>query len=88
MLDPRALDVRTIPPAEKHARIFGAIHALAPGESLVLVNDHAPVMLAARLEALGPGHYRLVRMEEGPPTWRFRVERAAETGRSPSARGG
>jgi uncharacterized protein (DUF2249 family) len=75
MPDPHYLDVRTLAPAEKHPRIFGAIAALAPGASLYLLNDHAPVMLASRLEELGPGRYRLEMLENGPPVWRFRVLR-------------
>ncbi|EQD36889.1 hypothetical protein B2A_11987, partial [mine drainage metagenome] len=36
------VDVRTMTPAERHPRIFGAFHLLAPGHCFVLVNDHDP----------------------------------------------
>jgi uncharacterized protein (DUF2249 family) len=36
------LDVRDLPPAERHDRIFEAFESLSPGESLTLVNDHDP----------------------------------------------
>ena len=42
------LDVRVIPPREKHPTIFRTFDALAPGEAFVLVNDHDPFPL--RLE--------------------------------------
>ena len=36
------LDVRDLPPADRHARIHDAFDALDPGETLVVVNDHDP----------------------------------------------
>ena len=44
--DPAApLDVRTIPPSQKHAQIFRRWAALSLGQSFTLVNDHDPVPL-------------------------------------------
>ncbi len=37
------IDVRTIPPRDRHPLIFQTFDALAVGESFELVNDHAPV---------------------------------------------
>ena len=34
------LDVRTIPPREKHPAIFRTFDSLEKGEAFVLVNDH------------------------------------------------
>ena len=39
------LDVRTIPPRDRHPMIFDAFDALPPGESFELINDHAPTPL-------------------------------------------
>src|SRR5690606_5823715 len=36
----RTLDVRVIPPREKHPTIFSTFEALDPGNSFVLINDH------------------------------------------------
>ncbi|OYR38915.1 cupin [Halorubrum sp. Ib24] len=36
------LDVRDLPPSERHGRIHGAFEELAPGETLTVVNDHDP----------------------------------------------
>jgi hypothetical protein len=39
---PGDLDVRALPHAARHERIFGMVAELAPGESFVLANDHDP----------------------------------------------
>jgi uncharacterized protein (DUF2249 family) len=36
------LDVRVIPPRERHPRIFALFDRLEPGQGFVLVNDHDP----------------------------------------------
>jgi uncharacterized protein (DUF2249 family) len=41
------LDVRRIPPRDKHPSIFRAFDSLTSGQSLVLVNDHDPRPLPA-----------------------------------------
>ncbi|WP_243092647.1 DUF2249 domain-containing protein, partial [Thermus hydrothermalis] len=38
------LDVRPIPPRERHPRIFGVFDSLEPGESFVLVNSKLALM--------------------------------------------
>lgn len=45
MPDTKTLDVRIIPPREKHPTIFQTFEALEPGSSLILVNDHDPLPL-------------------------------------------
>jgi uncharacterized protein (DUF2249 family) len=45
------LDVRDVPPAERHPKIRDAFDALAPGETLELVNDHEPKPLFYELRA-------------------------------------
>lgn len=47
----RTLDLRDVPPPERHPRIFEAFEELAPGESLQLVNDHDPRPLYYEMEA-------------------------------------
>ena len=39
MPDTKTLDVRIIPPREKHPTIFQTFEALEPGSSFILVND-------------------------------------------------
>ncbi|MCZ7685349.1 MAG: DUF2249 domain-containing protein [Sandaracinaceae bacterium] len=61
MQNPPELDVRTIPPPERHPRIFGAFDALAEGESFVLVNDHYPKPLLYQFQSERPGRFRVER---------------------------
>jgi uncharacterized protein (DUF2249 family) len=71
----RELDVRVIPPREKHATIFQTFGALAPGESFVLVNDHDPVPLRYQFEAQHTGQYGWEYVEQGPAVWRVAISR-------------
>jgi uncharacterized protein (DUF2249 family) len=45
------LDLREIPPPKRHPKIFNAFEELDRGESLVLVNDHAPTPLYHQMSA-------------------------------------
>ncbi len=69
------LDVRVIPPREKHPTIFGTFGALEAGAAFVLVNDHDPVPLRYQFEALHGGQYSWEYLEQGPAVWRVRIGR-------------
>ncbi len=69
------LDVRPIPPREKHPTIFATFGALAPGESFVLVNDHDPMPLRYQFEAQQSGRYGWEYLQQGPTAWRVRISR-------------
>ena len=69
------LDVRVIPPREKHAIIFKTYSALQPGESFLLINDHDPVPLRYQFEAEHAGKYTWEYEEQGPETWKVRIGR-------------
>ena len=71
----RELDVRVIPPREKHPTIFSTFRALEPGDAFVLVNDHDPVPLRFQLEAQHGGQYSWDYLERGPAVWRVRIAR-------------
>jgi uncharacterized protein (DUF2249 family)/quercetin dioxygenase-like cupin family protein len=62
------LDVRELPPSERHGRIRDAFEELAPGETLTVVNDHDPKPLyhemAAEVPAFDAAGYAVAR--EGP----------------------
>jgi uncharacterized protein (DUF2249 family) len=45
------LDVREIPPAQRHPKIHDAFAALDSGESLRIVNDHEPKPLFYEMQA-------------------------------------
>ncbi|MEO7348250.1 MAG: DUF2249 domain-containing protein [Terrimesophilobacter sp.] len=69
------LDVRTIPHAIRHATIFGALGAIAPGFSIDLVADHNPLPLLAQLEDRQPGEFVVSYLEEGPEVFKIRLAR-------------
>ena len=67
------LDVRAIPHAIRHATVFGAFDAIAPGGSLVLVAPHAPLPLLAQLAQRAPVDVEY--LVEGPDAWHVRITR-------------
>ncbi|HET9096799.1 MAG TPA: DUF2249 domain-containing protein [Candidatus Baltobacteraceae bacterium] len=69
------LDVRVIPPREKHPAIHAKLNELAPGEKLTLVNDHDPRPLRFELDGDYPGRYAWEYLERGPQTWRVEIKR-------------
>lgn len=77
MTDTQTLDVRVIPPREKHPTIFQKFAALAPGESFFLVNDHDPKPLRYQFEAEHPGKFGWQYLEQGPEVWRVQISKVA-----------
>jgi len=75
MSDQRTLDVRVIPPREKHPTIFQTFAALDPGESFVLVNDHDPKPLRYQFEYEHTGEFGWEYLEQGPAVWRVEISR-------------
>jgi uncharacterized protein (DUF2249 family) len=71
------LDVRPLPPSERHARIFAAFQGLDPGEAMLLVNDHDPRPLYYQFQAEMPGAFAWEYVERGPEVWRVRITRQA-----------
>lgn len=72
---PRELDVRPIPPRDKHPTIFSTFDDLSSGESMILVNDHDPKPLRYQLDAERTGQFGWTYQEEGPTVWRVRIDR-------------
>jgi uncharacterized protein (DUF2249 family) len=60
------LDLREIPPPQRHPKIFDAFEALDSGEALAIVNDHEPMplyhQLAAEFEAFDAEEYTVDRI--------------------------
>lgn len=70
------VDIRAIPPEQRNPRIiFDAFDSLAPGETMLIVNDHSPEMLRGRFADMRPGQFEWTYLEEGPETWRVRITR-------------
>jgi uncharacterized protein (DUF2249 family) len=73
--EPIELDVRVIPPREKHPTIFHTFDAMQAGQSFVLVNDHDPFPLRYQFEATRPGHFGWEYLEQGPQVWRVEISK-------------
>ncbi len=71
------VDVRLIPPRERHALIFSTFQALSDGTSMELVNDHDPKPLFHQFQADLPGRFDWQYLEDGPETWRVSITRLA-----------
>jgi uncharacterized protein (DUF2249 family) len=67
------IDVRSLVPAQRHAKIFQLVGALTPGASFVLVNDHDPKPLYYQLEAEHPKQFSWTYLEKGPAVWRVAI---------------
>ena len=64
------LDVRVIPHAIRHATIFGALDAVAPGAGLEIVADHDPIPLLNQVQERSPGRFEITYLERGPVDFR------------------
>lgn len=47
----KTLDLRDLPPPERHPKIFEAFESLDSGEELTLINDHEPAPLYYQMVA-------------------------------------
>ncbi len=69
------LDVRAIPPRDKHPSIFRAFDSLQSGQTLTLVNDHDPRPLRYQLMAERPDTFDWEYEAQGPQVWRVNIRR-------------
>jgi len=69
------LDVRELPPRERHPLIFATFESLPAGGAFELVNDHDPKPLQYQFSAEHPDRFTWDYLEQGPETWRVRVGR-------------
>ncbi len=67
------LDVRPLPPREKHQTIQRTFDQLEPGTAMLLINDHDPRPLYYEFQAERPGQFDWSYIESGPEVWRVRI---------------
>ena len=72
------LDIRSLPPVQRHPLIFNTFESLAVDESFVLVNDHDPKPLFYHFHAERTCEFSWEYLEKGPVAWRVRIGRQAE----------
>ncbi len=71
------LDIRIVPPREKHPTIFRTFDALAPGEKFTLINDHDPAPLRYQFDATRANQFEWNYLEKGPAVWRVSIGKRA-----------
>lgn len=77
MSTPVTLDVREIPPRQRHPIIFQQLAALKEKDAVELTNDHDPKPLYYQIMAEYPNQFGWEYLENGPEVWRVRIERIA-----------
>jgi uncharacterized protein (DUF2249 family) len=69
------LDLRPMPPFERHEKIFQMWDILKPGEVLRIINDHDPRPLYYQFEAEQKGKYEWEYEQEGLKDWIVKIKR-------------
>lgn len=67
------LDIRSLPPREKHPTIFQWFDALQSGNHFILVNDHKPQPLYYQFMMERPEQFSWEYLEEGPEVWQVKI---------------
>ncbi len=71
------IDVRLIPPPQRHGLIFSQFESLIVGAAFELHSDHEPLPLQQQFQAQWPGQFDWETLEAGPQQWRVRIARRA-----------
>lgn len=71
----KILDLRNMPPFERHSKIFEMWDGLEEGETLKIINDHEPKPLYYQFEAEYQGLFKWEYEEQGPRDWIFIIEK-------------
>ena len=69
------IDVRPMPPRERHPTIFNTWAGLADGDAILLVNDHDPVPLYYQFACEHAGTFHWEYLAQGPDVWRVRISK-------------
>ncbi|WP_128906016.1 DUF2249 domain-containing protein [Halorubrum amylolyticum] len=82
------LDVRDLPPAQRHEQIFAAYDDLADGTGFILINDHDPKPLYHQFEAETGPEFRWEYQQKEPGEFRVLIGKTnAVDGESTTGRG-
>lgn len=76
----KELDLRSMPFAERHVKIFGMLENLLPGEILRITNDHDSKPLRYMVEAEYAGQFQWDYEQQGPADWIVRIKRISGAG--------
>lgn len=71
----QTLDLRPLPPFQRHERIFQVWDGLGVGQAMRIINDHDPKPLHYQFEAEYTGQYGWEYEQQGPVDWIVRITR-------------
>jgi uncharacterized protein (DUF2249 family) len=71
------LDIRPLPPIQRHPLIFEQFESLGAGEGFILINDHDPKPLFYQFQAERTGEFTWDYLQQGPQEWRVRIGKVA-----------
>lgn len=69
------LDLRPLPPFERHEKIFQVWDSIKTGQTLRIINDHDPKPLHYQYEAEYKGQYEWEYEQSGPRDWIVRIKK-------------
>jgi uncharacterized protein (DUF2249 family) len=69
------IDVREIPPRQRHPLIFKTFDELPTGSAILLINDHDPLPLYYQFAAEYGGGFRWEYLKSGPAIWEVRISK-------------
>ena len=76
--DIKDLDLRSMPPFERHEKIFEVWNSLKEGQTMKIINDHDPKPLHYQFEAEYNGKYEWKYEKQGPKDWIVKIKKAAK----------
>ncbi len=69
------IDVRPMPPKQRHPTIFNTWASLDAGGSILLTNDHDPLPLYYQFACENAGGFRWEYLQQGPEVWQVRISK-------------
>lgn len=76
----KTLDLRNMPPPERHKKIFEFWDALKEGETLRIINDHDPRPLYYQFAYEHMGKFEWEYAQKGPVDWIVDIKKIDENG--------
>ncbi len=73
--DIQILDLRSMPPFERHEKIFRLWDELKIGQTLKITNDHDPKPLSYQFEVEYKGKYEWDYEQKGPKDWIVKIKK-------------
>ena len=71
----QVLDLRSMPPFERHEKIFQAWDSMEAGDTLKIINDHDPKPLRYQFEVEHKDRYSWEYKQKGPKDWMVEIKK-------------